>query len=332
MDFINTNFNLQIFDNMISHYQGKYAYISILSALNSAHFKSGEQIFVKNDLIKFEKLRREIISDQKIFFDKGKCSDDNSEYRSLKSSLQQMSMDLLNHAEKVEPVIESTDYSSDPEKVNLLVASYGRLCYQRMHQYTCNLDSAINLNLQQDAATLQNLKNAAYQNMTDFDNFVKNTLLSKQVISKETYISFWENSVTIPSILKACCHDLDMLIVLCEKENFEYQDYPYIPKDEINAWKQLNVPAQIIGYWKACNFTSSKAAPWINANIQDPFTCDTCLKFKISINDALTSIEQNIPLILTRRWLALGVSLQEGIERMKQGEMPQLIKNDERML
>ena len=61
MDFINTNFNLQIFDNMITHCQGKYAYISILSALNSAHFKSGEQIFVKNDLIKFEKLRREII-------------------------------------------------------------------------------------------------------------------------------------------------------------------------------------------------------------------------------------------------------------------------------
>ena len=332
MDFTNANFNLQIFDYMISQYQGKYAYISILAALNSSHLNSGEQIFVKNDLLKFDKLRKEIFTNQKVFFDKGKCNPENNEYRTLRSSLEQMSMDLLNHSEKVTPIIDSTDYSSDPEKVNLLVASYGRVCYQRVHQYTFNLDSAIALNLQQNATQLQSLKDAATQGMTEFDSFVQNTLLSKQLIQKEVYISFWESSVTVPALLRAASHDIDMLIVLCEKENFEYQDYPYMSKDEIEDWKSLNVTPEAIGYWKACDFTPANAAPWISANINDPLTCYTCLKFKISLNDASVSIANNIPLILTRRWLALGVPLQEGIERMKQGEMPRLIQEGERML
>ena len=332
MDFTNAHFNLQVFDYMISQYQGKYAFISILAALNSSHLNSGEQIFVKNDLLKFDKFRKEILTNQKIFFDKGKCNPDNSEYRALKSSLEQMSMDLLNHSEKVTPIIDSTDYSSDHEKVNLLAASYGRICYQRTHLYTFNLDSAVALNLQQDAANFQQLKNIATKNMTELDSFIQNTLLSKQLIPREVYISFWETAVTVPALLKAASHDIDMLVTLCEKENFEYQDYPYMSKNEIEDWKLLNVTPEAIGYWKACDFSPSKAAPWINANINDPLTCYTCLKYKISLNDASLSIENNIPLVLTRRWLALGVSIQEGIERMKQGEMPQLIDASERML
>lgn len=332
MDFTNASFNLQIFDYMISQYQGKYSCISVLSALNSVHFKSGEQIFVKNDLIKTEKMRREIIEGQKVYFDKGKCLNDNTEYRTLKSSLEQMSMDLLNQAEKVEPIIDSTDYSSDQEKVNFLVASYARVCYQRYHQFVCNLDSAIKLNLQQDAINLQRMKDAAQNHIAEFDNFVQSTMLSKQLVSKEIYITFWENCVTLGALLRSFCHDIDVFKVLCEKENFEYSDYAYISPNEIPEWKNLNIPAQSIGYWKACDFTPAKASPWINSNITDPFTCLTCIKFKISLDDAMLSLQNQIPLVLTRRWLAQGVSLIDGIEKMKQGEMPTIINENERML
>ncbi|MGI6680513.1 MAG: hypothetical protein ACOX3T_03370 [Bdellovibrionota bacterium] len=332
MDFINANFNLQIFDYMISHYQGKYAFTTILSTLNSTHYKSGEQIFVKNDLLKFEKMRSEVVQEQKVFFDRGKCSNDDVEYRTLKSSLEQMSMDLLNHAEKVDPIIDATDYSSDPEKVNFLVASYGRVCYQRMHQFSFNLDSAITLNLRQEAAGLQNLRSVAIQNMSNFDGFVQNTMLSKQLIPKETYIAFWEDCVSIGATLKAACHDIDMFIKLSEKDDFEYTDYPYIHQDEMASWQQLNVIPQSIGYWKACDFTPSKAAPWISVNITDPFLCLTSLKYKLTVDDTSLCMQQNIPLVLARRWIALGVPLVEGIERMKKGEMPPLVKEGERML
>lgn len=332
MDFINLGFNLQIFDYMISHYQGKFAFISVLSALNSTHFKSGEQIFVKNDLIKTEKMRSELITQQKLFFDKGKCSNDNLEYRALRSQLEQISMDLLNHAEKVEPIINSTDYSSDPEKVNYLVASYGRISYQKLHQCIYNLDSAVTLNLVQDAANIQNMRDAALKNRVDFDNFVQNAMLSKEPLTKETYIVFWENCVTIGALLRAACHEIDMYKTLCEKENFDYSDYPYILPSEIEDWKNLSISPTGIGYWKACDFTPSSAATWISANITDPFFAITCIKYNISVNDASLSIQSNVPLVLARRWISLGVPFQEGLERMKKGEMPALISPGERML
>ncbi len=330
--FENASFNLQILDYLVSQYQGKHAFLSILSTLNSAHFKSGDLVFVNNDLTKTDQMRKELLTNKKLYINKSGNNENNSDARILKSSLQQTSMDLLNCAEKIEPVINSTDYSSDAEKVNLLVATYGRCCYQRLHQLIFNLDSAEKLGLTNNLPQIQKARQEAQATVQSLDQFIQNTMLSKKLISQEVYITFWETAATTDVYLKSFCHDIDQFLIFSEKDTFEYTDYPYIDPQEIETWKTLNVAPVTIGYWKAADFTANKARPWIEANIPDPLFCNLCLKYKISISDAKLCLETQLPLPFARRWLALGVDLKTGIERMKNGETPALVKEGERML
>ncbi len=330
--FANASFNLEILDYLISHYQGKHAFLSVLSALNSVHFKSGDLIFANNDLEKANNLRKDLLENKKLYVNKYGNNEENPDARILKSSLQQLSMDLLNYSEKIEPIIKSTDYSSDLEKVNLLVASYGRCCYQRLHQTIFSLDTAHQLGLTNMLPQIQKAQTEARTVVSQLDNFIQSTMLSKQIISKEIYITFWEISASTDVFLRYYCHDIDQLLVYIEKESFEYSDYPYIDLQEIENWKTLNVSPISIGYWKAADFTAIKAKPWIESNITDPIFCNLCLKYKISLSDAITCLETKLPLSIARRWLTLGVDLKTGIEKMKAGEMPALVKEGERIL
>lgn len=329
-DFNNTLFNLQIYDYMLSQYQGKHAYYTILSQLNSGHFKSGDLIFTDNAVTKTYNAKKDLVTNNHIVLYKNNPNE-TLEAKSLLSSLKQLSMDILAHAETLTPVIESANYFSDQERVNLLLASYGWICYQRLHLQLCNFDSVSNLNLTETIPSIQARIRQAKAIIDEYDGFVQ-LFLSKQIIPQEVYIQFWEIAILTDVIMKYFAHDIDQFLIFTSKETFEYSDYKFMLPGEISEWEALKVDPILIGYWKACDFTPKDAAPWIHENFADPLFCKTCQRFKISLENAKIGVSLNIPLSLIRRWQNVNVPLQEAVQRMKNGEMPPIIPEGERML
>lgn len=286
-------------------YQGRFAYLNVLSQLEHPLFNLEEVESTKQSLKTINDWLDELWGGE-ILFDESRAEHQSKEAAGSLDLLRSIKKELLELASELKLIIGQHEYFSDRNNVSLLVAAYGRKAYATDNY----VRGFIEFGKVFRDSELVDIWEPQLQVVSDDIRNANELLLavkSNQELEDQYYEHIKFVCRTLPGIFRANSHDISQLLITYHGD-FTY-DKAGFTKPEANVWEKHEIEPIEAGYWQAHDFGVTEALEWKEQEILDPLVA---AEWKTA----------GVPAVHAAAWLAMAFSPLMAIQWNHAGYRP----------
>lgn len=308
---------------LLACYQGKFAWLNILSRLQ---FKKLPPEEVGKTEKLFETLNKWINSlwDGTPLFSAAWSEPDSFEADRALSLLMDLVPELSKLAQMIKTILSNTevDLSARQEEVKILIAAFGRYAYSQ-DNYVKGFVKFGEIFNQPDIAN----QYRAY--IPTLEEKVKLTHTFLKIFQNEKpqadfYQSLRAVTTSLPGKFRMYCHDISQLAAVYKGEyTFEMGG---IDTAEGQRWMNAGLGPQLAGYWRAYDITPEQSVAWRQIGINTSESAFAWSSLGFTPESCLRWASRNFPPSVAKQWQDAGYDPTSALVLIQQGfELPDMV-------
>ena len=319
--------DLQLSHNILNYllacYQGKFAWLNILSRLQFKKLPADE--IPKTEKL-FETLNRWISSlwEGVPIFSASWGEPESFESDRALALLADLLPELARLANTVKAILSnnSVDLGARQEEVKILIAAFGRYTYSQDNYVKGFVKFGELFNQPELAEQYRAHIPVLEEKVRLTHTFLK--ILQQEKPLPDFYQSLKAVTVQLPGKLRMYCHDISQLSSVY-KGDYTFQ-MAGIEEEEGRRWTEVGLTPQLAGYWRAYELTPEQSAQWRQIGISSSESAFAWASLEFTPESCLRWASRNFPPAVAKQWQDAGYDPTSALVLIQQGfELPDMV-------